>query len=145
MIEREEKIKIVIADDNQNFLEGLKAHLGLSSQFYILETFCDGKDLLNSNLLSEADLVMLDIQMTEMNGIETAKRLNDMFNDLPIIALTMHDEKAYLDELLGVGFKGFIYKPNLTNNLFEVIERVMQDEYYFPTHLKINFPERPND
>jgi DNA-binding NarL/FixJ family response regulator len=133
----EKVIKIIIADDSSVFLEALNFLITRNMQFEIIDTCCNGLELINSPRLFNADLVITDIEMTEMNGIEAAKRISYLHPNLPIIALTMFIEKIYLRTIVEAGFKGFIYKPNVSNDLFDVIDKVLQKEYVFPDYLTL--------
>ncbi|MFC2106807.1 response regulator transcription factor [Bacteroidota bacterium] len=130
------EIKLIIADDNITFIEGITLLLQKFENIEILEICNNGLEVINSKNLSKADLLILDIQMPKMNGIETAKKINFMFPKLPMIALTMFIESVYLDEIISSGFKGFIYKPEVFKDLKVVIDMVLDGSYVFPSYLK---------
>lgn len=73
-----------------------------------------------------------------LNGIEAGKKINFMYNGLPMIAVTMNQEDVYLKEIIGAGFKGFIYKPDVAKSLTDVIDHVMNNEFVFLKCLKFN-------
>ena len=84
-----EKIyKIIIADDSSLFLEGLNFIINRNKQFEVIDTCKNGIELINSPFLLKSDIVLSDIEMPEMNGIEAAKRINYLNPNLPLIALT---------------------------------------------------------
>lgn len=130
--------KIIIAEDSPEFLQALGFIIARNKQFEVIDTCRNGVELINSPRLFNADLVISDIEMPEMNGIEAAKRVNYINPNLPIIALTMFMEKVYLRTIVEAGFKGFIYKPNVSKELFDVIDKVLQKEYVFPDYLNLN-------
>ncbi len=133
-----EKIyKIIIADDSSLFLEGLNFIINRNKQFEVIDTCKNGIELINSPFLLKSDIVLSDIEMPEMNGIEAAKRINYLNPNLPLIALTMFLEKVYLRTIVEAGFKGFIYKPKVYIELFDIIDRVLKNQYVFPGYLTL--------
>lgn len=127
---------IIIADDNSEFIEGLRLILSKDSKYQILDTCSNGLELTKNENLAKADLLLIDIEMPEMNGIDAAIAVNYDYPKLPMIALTMHQEKVYLNEIICAGFKGFIYKPDVPKQLAEVIHLVKNDKFCFPDNLK---------
>ena len=132
-----DKIQIIITDDSPPFIEGLILMLSKNQNFRILDTCSNGLKLVSNTSLSKADLLLVDIEMPEMNGLEAAKRVNYQYPNLPMIALTMYQDKVYLLDIVSSGFKAFILKPEVPQKLFEVIQLVLADKYAFPKNLKI--------
>lgn len=131
------KCKIIITDDNKVFIEGLKLLLSDYSEFEIIATYFNGYELLNSNLLSEADLLLIDIEMPQLNGIEAGIKINTLYPKLLMISLSMHLDKVYLSDIFAAGYKGFVYKPNVSKNLIEVIRLVLKKKFVFPDGFNI--------
>ena len=134
----EEKIKVIIADDNHTFVDALCTWLlEEEDQYEILDTCYNGKELLENSKLGYADVIITDIEMPVMNGIEAAMKINIIYSKLPLIALTMHKDKVYLNEIIGAGFKAFIYKPEIADCITDVISEVLKDNFIFPDDLKL--------
>ena len=131
-------INIIIADDNSSFIKGLQFILSRSKSYKVIDVCSDGKELIESQQLHNADLVLTDIEMPNMNGIESGKRICFMYPKLPMIALTMHIEKIFLIDIIRAGFKGFIYKPEVPKQLIKVITQVLSNNFVFPENLKID-------
>lgn len=131
------KIKIVIADDSPEFIEGLKVLFSTSPKYEILDVASNGLELLESSHLYEADLALIDIEMPIMNGFEVAKRIGFKYSSIMLIAITMYLDKAYLRDIIEAGFKAFIHKPLVSDQLFEVIDQVLSNNYVFPGNLRI--------
>lgn len=130
-------INIILADDSTSFMDGLELILAKSPNCVIIDKCYNGKELLECPNLHKADLLITDIEMPLMNGIEAARRINYVFPFLPMIAITMHQEKIFLQEIIMAGFKGFIYKPEVSHKLNDVIQQVLNDKFAFPNNLKI--------
>ena len=135
-------INIILVDDSKVFIEGLKILLTNDTNYYVLDTFRNGKELLESPKLSIADLIIMDIQMPVMDGIEAAKRVNSEYHNLNMLALTMHLDKVFLEDIIGAGFKGFIYKPEVPKKLKNVIQEILDNKFVFPENLKIKEQNR---
>ena len=132
-----DKVKVIMADDNPLVLEGVNLMLSKRDDIIVLDKCNDGLELVENNNLSFADLLLVDIDMPRMNGIEAAIRVNYKFPHLPMIAITMHKEKVYLNEIVSAGFKAFIHKPEISKELFHVIDQVLNKEFVFPNNLQI--------
>ena len=131
-------LNIIIADDSKEFLEGLQYMLSENEDYSIVDVASNGEQLLNSDNLTITDLVITDIEMPKINGIEVAKKINYRYPNIYMIALTMYLDQVYLTEIVEAGFKGFIYKPDIAVNLYDTITRVLNNEYVFPEKLKFN-------
>lgn len=125
------KIDLILVDDNQGFIEAVGMFLSIRSKFSVIGTASNGLELLNHPLLSKADLILMDCEMPVMNGIEAAKQVNFQWPYKKMIAVTMFDDQQDLIELLGAGYNGYIYKPDIATKLESVIERVFNGEFVF--------------
>jgi DNA-binding NarL/FixJ family response regulator len=126
------KIRVAIVDDNIPFLEGLEAFVEADERFEVMAKFTSGYDLLKFNKLSSIELLLLDVEMPGLNGVQTAKLLNYDFPRIKIIAITMYHDKVYLTQLIESGFLGFVNKTNVSDELFDTIDRIMCGELCFP-------------
>ncbi len=129
--------KIIIVDDSKSFRDVLRVVLSENFNYKIIEEAECGYDMLDSRLLHSADIILMDLMMPGMDGIETAKEILKKNRDLKIIAVTMHAEKAYLEELIEAGFKGCILKNNLFEEIDAGIHSVIWGGFYFPSELKV--------
>lgn len=109
--------------------------MGNSDKYNILAKFTSGIDLLKNSYLSIADLVLLDIDMPELNGIDTAIRINYDYPKIKLIAITMYQDNVYLQQLIAAGFNGFVNKTKVPEELEYTITKVMQNRFLFPRNL----------
>ena len=137
-----DKINIILVDDSKVFIEGLKVILSKFFNYHLLDICNNGKELIESPNLPEADLIIMDIEMPVMNGIEAARRINSEYPNLTMLALTMHLEKVFLEDIIEAGFKGLIYKPEASKKLNGVIREIMNDKLVFPENLNLNEQNR---
>jgi DNA-binding NarL/FixJ family response regulator len=125
------EVNFLIADDHPDFIEGMKMFINKSKEYIVVGTATNGYELLNHPLLSKADIVLLDCEMPVMDGIETARQIDLLYPNKKMIAVTMYEDRRTLVELLGAGFKGYVYKPEFGARIGTVVERVMNNEYVF--------------
>jgi two-component system, NarL family, response regulator DegU len=126
------KIQIIIVDDNPTFLDGVKTFLSRESDYEIIAEFSSSTALLEKINDYDPDLILLDIEMPDLNGIETARRLSSYGIDLRLVAISLYYDNIYFRHLLEAGFKGFVNKNKVSEKLCQVIESVMKDQLAFP-------------
>lgn len=129
-----DSIYISLADDNAIFREGLKMYLQRNRK-YIVEYMAENGLIMVENLPAKTNLILMDIEMPVMDGLKAAREILKDFRHICIIAITMYREKAYLEELIKIGFKGCVFKQNIFNEIDEAIDSVMSNRMYFPTEL----------
>lgn len=126
------KINIFIVDDHQIFLDGISSLLEEEEQIQILGTAHNGKVAIDkiAALSSEVNVVLMDINMPEMDGIEATKQLKKSHPDIKILMLTMHSEPRFIKECLEIGAKGYVMKNISKDDLLKAINTVYQDKPY---------------
>ncbi len=132
-----EKINIIVVDDNPAFLKGIVTFLSKEDRYNVVGAYGMGEDLLESKSLGLADLILLDIEMPGINGIETAKKVNFKHSHIKLIAITMYQEKVYLRQLVAAGVNGFLNKTEVPEKLFSTIETVMHNKFTFPVNMSL--------
>lgn len=132
-----EKTNIIIVDDNPAFLKGISTFISKKAKFNVVETLNSGDELLESKNIGLADLILLDIEMPGINGIETAKKVNFKYPHIKIVAITMYREKVYLRQLVAAGVNGFMNKTEVPEKLFSTIETVMNNKFMFPDNINL--------
>ncbi|MGL5681431.1 MAG: response regulator transcription factor [Marinifilaceae bacterium] len=132
------KLKIYIVDDHKLFREGLK--LLLSNQGFVAHVYeaSNGKEFLDNVQMIDADIVLMDIEMPEMNGLEAVERAMRIKPSLKIIVLSMYGDEQYYYKMIDLGVKGFVLKSAGIEKVLHAIERVHEGENYFSEELLIN-------
>lgn len=133
-----DKIKVVLADDHNLFRNGLKLLLSNCENITIVGEACDGKELLSVLDYTKADIVLIDIEMPVMNGIEATRAALEKFPDLKIISLSMYGEEEYYYRMIDAGVKGFILKNSEISEVIKAIETVMAGGKYFSSDVLYN-------
>jgi DNA-binding NarL/FixJ family response regulator len=129
---------IIIVDDHKLFRSGLKYILEESNLYQVVAEASNGAEFLDLLKNHLPDLVILDINMPVINGIEAAKRAIAMYPDLNILILSMHSESEYYTTLLETGVKGFVLKDADNEEFFTAIQTVLRGGTYFSQELLMN-------
>jgi DNA-binding NarL/FixJ family response regulator len=128
-------IRIAIVEDHTLFREGLKSLLGNNDDIKIVAEFSNGKAFIDSLFKIEVDLVLIDIEMPVMNGIEACYEAKLKMPDLKFIALSMYSDQKYYYEMIKAGVSGFVLKEATTEELEKAISDVMNNESFFSPKL----------
>lgn len=127
-------IKIFIVDDHPVFRGGLKNILETDNLFEVIGEASSGEEALEKILLNQPDLLIMDINMPGIDGIETTKKIKNMIPDLKILMLTMYTDEAYLKASLQVGASGYVIKRAVDTELITAIKTIIRGEHYiYPT------------
>ena len=125
-----QKIRIAIADDHQICRDGLISML--DPEFYeIVGEAENGEKIIEIVRQSLPDIILMDIQMSKMDGIEATKIITDKFPSVHIIALTMHGQESYITEMLDAGASGYLLKTALKVEILEAIKSASQNKQYY--------------
>jgi DNA-binding NarL/FixJ family response regulator len=123
-------IRILMVDDHPVVLAGLKALVGADPDFVIVGEARDGRTALRLAMQLAPNVVVLDISLPEMNGIELAAALRSERPDCRILVLTVHEERAYLRQLLELGVEGYLLKRSAADELPRAIRAVAAGGVY---------------
>lgn len=122
---------ILLVDDHAIVTDGIRALLGNEPGIHIVGEARNGHDALDMLRILKIDLIIMDIDMPGLNGIETAKIIRKEMSDKKIIMLTMHDEKAVIKQLQDIGADGYLLKNSPKAELMRAIEAVSSGGSYF--------------
>lgn len=125
-----EEINVFVVDDHQIFLDGIVSLLYDEPNIKIAGTAHNGKEAIDRIKSTKVDVVLMDINMPEMDGIEATKQLKKINPDIKILMLTMHSEARFIKECLEIGAKGYVMKNISKDDLLKAIETVNQDKSY---------------
>ncbi|MEZ5012590.1 MAG: response regulator transcription factor [Bacteroidales bacterium] len=132
------KLQVVIADDHQLFRNGLKILLDAFDEFTVVGEAGNGEELLNIVRNCTCEIVLMDINMPGMDGIEATRRALKLNPDLKVIALSMYGEEDYYYRMVDAGARGFILKDSDINDVRDAIITVAQGGNYFSQQLLHN-------
>jgi len=129
------KPNIIIVDDHMIFRQGLIALISGQNLATVIGEASNGKEYLELLVDLKPDLVLMDIDMPHMNGVEATEKSLEMMPDLKIIAFTMFSDEDYYYKMIDLGVKGFILKTSGIVELQNAIRQVMSGESYFSNEL----------
>lgn len=121
-----DSIKILLADDHQLFREGLKRILNMEADLEVIGECGDGIQVLEFCNHTLPDIVLMDINMPIETGVVTTERLRDLFPDVKVIILSIHDDESYVFESLRKGATGYLLKDMGAESLINAIRAVSQ-------------------
>jgi len=131
-------MKILLVDDHTLFRNGLKMLIDTIPGYQVAGEASNGKEFLEKILKEKYDIILLDIEMPELNGIEAAKIAIQMDKNLKIISLTMYGDEEYFDQMVKAGVKGFLLKNSDLQEVKTAIEVVYQGGTYYSQELMQN-------
>lgn len=126
-----EIIRVIIADDHIIFRKGLATILNEISQVKVVGEAANGHELLELLRKTPADVILMDIKMPKMDGIEATRKIMTSHPGIRVIALTMHEEISYFNKMIEVGATGFLLKKTTQEELEKAIMAVMNDLNYY--------------
>jgi DNA-binding NarL/FixJ family response regulator len=129
-------IKVMIADDHQVLLDGLESMLSEQGEFDIVAKCTNGTQVLQKLQQNEPDILLLDINMPDMNGIEVAEMVRKKHPKVNIIALSMYKQPSYINRMLNLGAMGYILKDEGRECILNALQTVSNGEQYLSTNTK---------
>jgi len=132
------EIKIAIADDHQLFLYGIKTFLEQFSEFSIIIEANDGYELIDQLEQFEVDIILMDINMPNLDGLDATKIVSKKYPQTKIIALTQYSEARFIKAMVKRGAVGYILKNCSTNELSTAITKVFAGDKYFSQEISLN-------
>lgn len=128
-------IKIMITDDHSMIREGLKSLLELEGDIEVIAEAEDGEDCLNKLLTVKPDVLLLDINMPKLNGLEVLKKLKERKSKVKVLVLTVHNETEYLMKAVEIGINGYVLKDSESSELKKAIYAIYDGENYIQPSL----------
>jgi DNA-binding NarL/FixJ family response regulator len=136
--------RLLLADDHRVLLQGLQSILEREPDFEVAGCHLDGRSLLTAASRLKPDVVVLDISMPVLNGIDTARRLRKLLPKAKIVFLTMHSDAAYVSEAIRVGAMGYVLKRSAASELVRAIRQAVNGRMYItPLVGQAMFEETP--
>lgn len=126
-----EMIKLIIADDHPIFIDGLKTILEPAPEICIVGEALNGIQLLKLLKTKKADIVLLDINMPKMDGLEAAQHIKQQHSNVKIIMLTQFGDKGFVKKCVDIGVDGYLLKDSDQKELIEAIKVVYKNGTYF--------------
>lgn len=123
-----ENIKVLIADDHRVVREGLSAILKSNEDIQVVGEACDGQEAVEKARALVPDVILMDISMPKMSGIEATRVIKREFPHIGIVALTMYEEQQYIFDLVRAGATGYLLKDTDTAQIVAAIRAIYHGE-----------------
>lgn len=125
------KIKLAVVDDQHLFRKGIVSLLKEFEELSVLFEAENGQDMLDQLKTKAPDVVLMDLEMPVMNGIEATKALKERYPQIKIVILTMHNDEEFVADLLKKGAHGFLLKDQDIEVVVDAIYAVLEKGHYF--------------
>ncbi|HVV55551.1 MAG TPA: response regulator transcription factor [Mucilaginibacter sp.] len=130
-------INLAIADDHKIFRNGLKATLEDNPDLNLIIEASNGKELIGQLATQVPDVILMDIKMPEMDGMQTTAYIHQHFNKVKVLALSMHNEDKYIVDMMKAGASGYLLKNAEPEEIIEAILTVYNKGFYFNERLSV--------
>ena len=146
-----DRVRILLADDHTIVRQGLKLILSAHAELEVVGEAANGREAVELAEKLHPDIVLMDVQMPELNGIEAAKKMVAAQPRIRILVLSMHKEAVYVREILKAGARGYILKDAIDTELLNAIRSVAKGDGYISPAVagalneKVKDPSNPVD
>jgi two-component system, NarL family, response regulator NreC len=123
-------LRVVIADDHRLFLLGLRQFLGKQPGIRVVGEAATGLEAVAAAAQHRPDILLLDISMPELNGIEAARRIHEETPDTRVIILSMYADRRYVTEALRAGARGYLLKSSAPGEVLRAIHKVAAGQFH---------------
>ncbi len=124
-------IKVAIADDHALFRAGVKTALSVKKDVELIAEADNGMQLLNLLKHIEPDVILLDIQMPIMDGIQTLPEIRKIRPEAKVIILSMHNDHSMISKLMEIGANSYLTKNSDSETIYEAIKTCFENEFFF--------------
>ena len=133
------KIKIVLVDDHKLLRDGLRNIIEQKSNMHIIGEASDGREAIKICLKLQPDVVVMDVAMPGLNGIEAAKQIHKTQPEIKIIGLSMHSGKQFIQGMFKAGAFGYLLKDGDSDELITAISTVFENKRYLSKDINQDF------
>jgi two-component system response regulator NreC len=124
------RIRILLADDHKMVRQGFKLILGSQDDMEVVGEAGNGREAVEKALLLKPDVVIMDVTMPELNGIEATRRIRDSASNSHVLALSVHRDAVYVREIVRAGAQGYILKESADTELLAAVRAVAEGNSY---------------
>jgi DNA-binding NarL/FixJ family response regulator len=128
-------VTILLADDNSAVLDHVSKMLKKENAYRVLASLNDGNAVVSEYLRLRPDVIILDISLGDLSGIDIARRLRDSGCTAKVIFLTVHEDRDYVNAAIGAGGSAYVIKSRLNLDLLRAIKAVLADKLFVSASL----------
>ena len=124
------KLRILLADDHEVVRRGIRSVLQMHPDWEVCAEASNGREVVEQTLRLRPDIVLIDISMPEMNGLEATRRIVQQIPDQRVLILTMHDNERLFHDVIQAGAKGVLLKTDASRDLIQAVEALQQHKMF---------------
>jgi len=128
------KIKVLIADDHEIVRKGLRELINQQSDMQVISEAVDGEDAIQMVQEYSPDIILMDVVMPKMNGIDATRKIKSQFPHTRIIALSIYADRSYVIQMFKMGVSGYLLKESAFNELIKAIRKALNNQVHL-SHL----------
>jgi DNA-binding NarL/FixJ family response regulator len=126
-------LRILIADDQEAIQKRVRSILVSHSGLEVCADASNGREAVEKALELKPDLIILDITMPELNGLDAARMIKRFSPEVPIIILSVHKSRQLMDEAQKIDVQGYVTKADASQDLIRAVDAVLQKQTFFPS------------
>jgi DNA-binding NarL/FixJ family response regulator len=126
------KVRILVADDHPIVRQGLRTLLSSCCEWEVIDEAGDGIEALEMAERLNPDVIVLDVSMPRMSGLDACRRIRKNVPESEILIVTQHDSVQMMNAALGAGARGYVVKSNAARDLLAAVEAVSKHQQFFP-------------
>jgi DNA-binding NarL/FixJ family response regulator len=131
-LERRASLRILVADDHESVRKGVCVILGTRGDIEVCGEAANGREAIDKALELKPDLIILDITMPVLSGIDAAEVIRKTMPHVPILFLSMHQSRQIIAEAKRVGVRGYVKKSDAAATLLNAVDALLRNEPFFP-------------
>jgi DNA-binding NarL/FixJ family response regulator len=128
-------IRVLITDDHEMIRNGLSSLLRGEPKIFVVDMAQNGREALDICSTRQIDVVLMDLMMPEMNGVEATRAIREKHPDIKVLAVTINDEPRFIKEVLQAGASGYILKHSTKDEIVRAIIDVAEDRQHFSSEV----------
>jgi DNA-binding NarL/FixJ family response regulator len=130
-------IKIVIVDDHPIVIEGITMLFSNSNDFEIVASFTKGLDFLKYSLINQVDIILLDVFLPDVNGIDLCKTIKQEYPKIVVLGMSSQSERSLVIQFIQNGASGYLLKNASLQEFYDCVKKAMAGEIVFSNEVKI--------
>lgn len=131
-LEKRASLRILVADDHESVRKGVCVILGTRGDIEVCGEAANGREAIDKALELKPDLIILDITMPIVSGIDAAEMIRKTLPSVPILFLSMHQSRQIIAEAKRVGVQGYVKKSDAAATLLDAVDALLRNEPFFP-------------
>jgi DNA-binding NarL/FixJ family response regulator len=128
-------LRILVADDHEAVRKGVCAILSSRGDIEICGEATNGREAVDKTIELKPDLVILDLTMPVLSGVEAVREIRMHLPSVPILVLSMHESKQVTEDIRALGVQGYVTKSEASTTLLLAVDSVLRNETFFPEQL----------